>query len=263
MPPTPWGAPPAAPPNKPPVPVAPPVDPRYNQGPRYNTPGATYAPGTPPYMLPGWNGGMGGNPFGGGTPYAPPALPQGGGYGAPAAPAWEPPPKPNPTAYWLPDGDGIHGHWVNNDTPNGGPDPAWPVPPVPPVDTPGAVPGAPPSFAPSYYAPSVPSPYLTLPSNWLSNIDPTMRAQLNQQLQGLGFNPTGSVGQYGEQLYMAPPQFNNENLSALSDPGLRQWIKFFLGGLGYGISYNLPSTYTGQGMPPAPPMPPVAPPNAY
>lgn len=197
--------------------------------------------------------------------YQAPAQPNyggGGGGAGPAAPAvdpnWNPP--PNKGDWFLPDSEGptaqnpLGGHWVH-----GGPDTSQP----PAGGAPGASPAGQggPGFAPTFYAPTTDSPYLTLPQNWLAFVDPTMRQQLQQQLQQMHFNPTGDVGQYGEQMYTRPSQFNIQDLNQIADPAIRQWLRFFLGNLGYGISYQLPSTPTAPGIPTAPPNPTYPNPN--
>ncbi len=185
-----------------------------------------------------------------------PTPPNYGGGGGPAAPATDPNwhgAPPNPGDWWLPDGEGpsahnpAGGHWVGRE-----PSPPAGTGVLPPGTGVGAGAG---NFNPMFYAPTTNSPYLTLPQNWLGYVDPTTRQQLQQQLEKMKFNPTGDVGQFGEQMYLRPSQFNIQDLNQISDPAIRQWLRFFLGNLGYGISYQLPNTPTAPGIPQAPPNP--------
>lgn len=242
-------------------PAGPPAPPVRPPAPSPWKPGT---PAQPPYMPAAWVDQLTapGNPlsqlngtFPGGAGQQPPMVPPnyggGGGTAAPKVdPNWNPPPHKDD--WFLPDAEGptaqnpLGGHWVH-----GGPTANQPPAGVLPTS---ALPGSP-NYAPTFYAPTTNSPYLTLPQNWLSYVDPTVRGQLQQQLEKMKFNPTGDVGQFGEQMYLRPSTFNISDLNQIADPAIRQWLRFFLGNLGYGISYSLPTTPTAPGVPAAPPNP--------
>lgn len=245
------------------TPPAPAYDPGpFERGPSYYVPGA--AP-TPPSF---------------GAPPVQTGADTGGGYEAPTG----------PYGNWFDPGAGPHGEWRDawgnviphmNYVPGGGgpgtPEDLMPLvapaPAAPAAPAPG-VPAPPPTGPATFYAPTTGSPYLQLPGNWLGMVDPVLRAQLHDQLVGAGFQSTGQLGTYGESTYLRPPEFNDTDLSALvTNDNIRNWIRFFLGNYGYGISYQLPASYTG-GIPPAPPtpaapaptgpeLPPIRPPGSF
>ena len=211
--------------------------------------------------------------------YAPPA----GGGGAPAGDYWngmrvlQRSPGGNvlvdengvPTAY-DPWGNkiphlyaGAAGGDPNGGGQGGGGGGAAPVatPTTPGVPTP--VQGTPATF----YAPTTGSPYLQL-GNLLAYMNDPQRQQLDSVLKGAGFQPTGEMNTYGTSGYVKPPQFDQTDVNnlALSD-SMRQWLRFALGYLGWGSSYQLPQGYVpGSGLPTPPqwPMPTTMPtPDPY
>ncbi len=217
-------------------------------------PGGYVGQGT---YIPGYN-----PQVGMGAPSAPPPAASGGGGGAPFNGHYQEGPYGNwadewgtwhdawgntiPHAGYVPGGGGAGTppelRYMVGQTPEGQPLNPVATAPVAPAATP-ALPG--PQAPPVFYAPSTSSPYLTLPQNWLSFVDPNVRLQLDEQLQRIGFRPTGTIGQFGEGVYLRPPSLSDEQLAFISDPNIRQWIRFYLGSLGYGSSYTLPSLPTG------------------
>lgn len=135
-----------------------------------------------------------------------------------------------------------------------------PAPATPAATPPGGVSAPAPGTPPTFYGPTTASPYLQL-QNLLPYLDANTRAQLNDTLTGAGFQPTGAMTTYGTSDYVRPAQFDENDLAKLvMNDNLRQWMRFFLGNLGWGISYQLPGGYTpGTGAPPAPPAPPNPP----
>ena len=117
--------------------------------------------------------------------------------------------------------------------------PAPPVEPVPPVTV----------MPTTFYQPMGQTNSLQLSNQFLALLDSNTRLALDEQLQRARFAPTGQIGQYGETTYLVN---GAEDLSQILDPNLRQWIRWFLGQLGYGATYQLPSSYAG-GIPAAPP----------
>lgn len=223
----------------------PPPQPTYDPGPFERGP-SYYVPGAAPVPN-----------------FAAPPPQTSGGYEAPAYPEgpggnhWDP--NRGPFGEWVDAwGNTIpHMNYGYNDQGQpdlpqyGGPEPA---PAAPAAPAPG-VPTPPPTGPATFYAPTTGSPYLQLPGNWLGMIDPVLRAQLHDQLVGSGFQSTGQLGTYGESTYLRPPEFNDNDLASLvTNDNIRNWLRFFLGNYGYGISYQLPASYAG-GEPPAPPTP--------
>ena len=127
---------------------------------------------------------------------------------------------------------------------------------APAVPTTPAVPTPPTGVPPTFYAPTTGSPYLQLGNLWGYMNDP-QRAQLNDLLIKAGFKPTGALTTFGNSDYLRPAQFDQQDLMALTDnENIRQWLRFYLGDLGYGISYGLPAGYQpGSGLPTPPPSP--------
>lgn len=245
----------------------------------YNTPGTPQyahnrpAP-TPPFpgnyqapggYLSGVNGGLMGNlpapAYGnGGYPTSAPT----GGTGGSAAPAR----IEGPYGNWFDPTSGVDGDWKDawgniiahmNVTPGAGgpgtpagfprnPDPTVPTAPVPGVPTP------PQQTPQTFYAPTTGSPYLQLGGNFLSYMSDPERAQLNDTLTKAGFQSTGALSTYGPSDYLRPAQFDENDLASLVvNDNVRQWLRFFLGNLGYGASYQLPAGYQpGSGLPTAP-----------
>ena len=247
-------------------------------------PGYTGGPPSPPMGWPPnlpWQGqppGLAGN-YGG---YTPPSVAGGGGGGAggggggtPAGDLWNGYTilMRGPGGNVLVDYNGVptafdaYGNLISHlgvgytsADPNAGPAPAE-QPPAPPPAAPGvAAPG--PSGPPTFYAPTTGSPYLQLGQNFLGYLDPTMRSQLNDQLLGAGFGATGTGGLYGPSDYLRPANFSASDVNAITqNETLRNWLQFFLGNYGYGISYQLPGDYAGgiPQSPTAPSLPPLVP----
>ena len=132
--------------------------------------------------------------------------------------------------------------------------------PTPVIDPVTGAPGlpTPPGQSPqTFYSPTTGSPYLQLPGNFLSYMDDPARAQLNDTLKGAGFQATGNYNTYGPSDYVRPAQFDENDLASLvTSDSVRQWLRFFMGNLGYGQSYALPAGYKpGSGLPTPPPNP--------
>lgn len=253
---SPWGVPPAPGPwNQPPRPPVAPV-------PNFQAPGSRAS---------GQNGGLMGNlpaPAYGNGGYTPPPPTATGGAPAPA------PRIEGPYGNWFDPTDGPHGNWKDqwgnviahmNVTPGaGGPGtpagfPTLPTTPETGGLTPAGVPTPPAAMPNTFYAPTTGSPYLQLPSNFLSYFGDTERAQFVDSLRRAGFKDTGAFGLNGPSDFIKPPQFDETDILALSqNENIRQWMRFFLGNLGYGIGYQLPGNYQpGTGLPAAPPRPQV------
>ena len=130
-------------------------------------------------------------------------------------------------------------------TPIGQP-PGAPVAPV----APAAAPPVPSVMPTTFYGPGGQSNYLQFQNQWLGLLDPNTRLALDEQLQRAGYKPTGQIGQYGETSYLDTNGPAANDLSFILDPALRQWVRFFLGQLGYNQSYQLPASYVpGSGTP--------------
>ena len=268
-------------PPKPPVLTPPMNPPNYTPtGSPYGTPtpgpwGGGYTPPVPTPPSAGAMGAMGavgagavsganiGALLGGNTPPATPAS--GGGGGGDTYNGWpivDRSPGGNilvlengvPTAYdpWGNKIPHLYAGAAGGD-PNGGAGGGGGAPAVP---TTPAVPTPPTGVPPTFYAPTTGSPYLQLGNLWGYMNDP-QRAQLNDLLIKAGFKPTGALTTYGNSDYLRPAQFDQQDLMALTDnENIRQWLRFYLGDLGYGISYGLPAGYQpGSGLPTPPPSP--------
>src|SRR3990167_429027 len=127
--------------------------------------------------------------------------------------------------------------------------PAVPAPNLPSGPIGGTLPPVAPVMPTTFYQPMGPTNSLQLSNQFLALLDPNTRLALDEQLQRARFAPTGPIGQYGETTYFAT---GAEDLSQILDPNIRQWVRWFLGQMGYGGTYQLPSSYTG-GIPTAPP----------
>lgn len=139
--------------------------------------------------------------------------------------------------------------------PNAGPSPQGPAAPVPDPTAPGLP--TPPSQVPTtFYSPTNGSQYLQF-GNFLSYLNDQQRSQLNDTLTGAGFRSTGAMSTYGNADYIRPPQFDEQDLAGLNtSDNMRQWLRWYLGNLGYGQSYQLPAGYqAGSGIPTPPPSP--------
>lgn len=130
---------------------------------------------------------------------------------------------------------------------------------APAAPTVPAVPTPPGQMPNTFYAPAVGSPYLQLGGNFLSYMGDAERAQLVDTLRRAGFKDTGAYSTYGPSDFLKPPEFDEQDLAALAvNDNVRQWLRFFLGNLGYGIGYQLPAGYQpGSGLPTPPPNPQV------
>ena len=139
----------------------------------------------------------------------------------------------------------------------GGGGAAAPAPTTPALPTP---PGTTPT---TWYSPPTGSPYLQLPGNFLSYMSDAERSQLADTLRGAGFQATGAYSTYGPSDWLRPTQFDQNDLNSLALNGnVREWLRWFLGNMGYGLSYQLPAGYqAGSGLPTAPqyPLPPTPP----
>jgi hypothetical protein len=255
---SPWGVPPTPGPWTPKPPTAPKAPP--------------ITPLNPWTYQSGVNGGLMGNlpaPAYGNGSYPTPPQTQGVAGPAPA------PRQEGPYGNWFDPTSGVDGDWKDawgniiahmNVTPGAGgagapnagfpqvydlPAPAAPTAPVPGVPTP---PGQMPN---TFYAPTTGSPYLQLPSNFLSYLGDTERKQFIDSLRGAGFQDTGAYGLNGPSDFIKPPDFDESDIQALTQSdNVRQWMRFFMGNLGYGIGYQLPGGYVpGSGLPAAPPWP--------
>ena len=283
-------------PPKPPVLTPPTTPPVWTPTPSpYGTPtpgpfGGGYTPPAPTptpaqnYQAPGShqsgvNGGLMGNlpapAYGGGYPTPPAATGGGGGGGGNTYNGWpivDRSPGGNilvlengvPTAY-DPWGNkiphlyfGPAGGDPNGGSGGGGGGTAAPVAPTTP-----ALPTPPGSTPTTWYSPPTGSPYLQLPGNFLSYMSDAERSQLADTLRGAGFQATGAYSTYGPSDWLRPTQFDQNDLNSLALNGnVREWLRWFLGNMGYGLSYQLPAGYQpGTGLPTAPqyPLPPVPP----
>ena len=115
-----------------------------------------------------------------------------------------------------------------------------------------SVPSVPPT---TFYAPPayMARPYFQLPEAFLAYLSPSQQRTLDETLQTIGFDPMGQVTRYGESGYLLRTDQVNPNFDAITDPSLRQWLRFFYGQFGRGISYQLPADYGGTGLPTPPP----------
>lgn len=220
----------------------------------------------------GVEGGLMGNlpapAYGNGGYPPPPAPPAAAGGGGPAADLWNGMRvlQRSPGGNVLVDENGVptaYDPWGNKiphlyagiagGDPNGGggggggaPSPAAPTVPTPPQQTP-----------PTFYAPTTGSPYLQF-GNLAAYMNDIQRQQLNDVLKAAGFQSTGTMNAYGLSDYLRPAQFDETDLAKLAglSPEMRQWMRFYLGNLGWGSSYQLPAGYVpGSGLPTPPPNP--------
>jgi len=270
----------------PPVPTYPPLGPGSYLGQGTYIPGGPTLPAPPGYtggpylpgysgtgnnpVIPGYNAPVGGG--GGGYP-APPAAGGGGGGGGGGA-GFNGHYAEGPFGNWMDQFGTWHDAWGNTIphagyVPGGGgpgtppelrylvdqnPDgtpiaPAVPAPNLPSGPIGGTLPPVAPVMPTTFYQPMGPTNSLQLSNQFLALLDPNTRLALDEQLQRARFAPTGQIGQYGETTYFAT---GAEDLSQILDSNIRQWIRWFLGQMGYGGTYQLPSSYTG-GIPMAPP----------
>lgn len=173
-------------------------------------------------------------------------------YGPPTPPGYTYPTTPATPTYTTPAPTGVPGVPITESAPAPSPQPSGGG-----GDSGGpSVPPLPPQPPPTFYVADTKSPYFSIPREFLGYMTDAQRAQFADTLKQMGYAPQGQVGQYGEQLYeKGGGRFGNPFLQL--DPALRDWLNFFLGNNGYGISYQVPDTWTGTVgggvLPPAPP----------
>jgi len=117
---------------------------------------------------------------------------------------------------------------------------------APPVQPPGAPAGAPsitpwsPGAFPTLAVPEALGGYV--PQQYQAQYGPTMQNWLN----AMGYQGTGTLGRYGETVYNRPSgwqgqaYFDPALFQAILDPKLREWIQYLFGEQGYTARYPYP-----------------------
>lgn len=87
----------------------------------------------------------------------------------------------------------------------------------------------------------------------LGYLPPDVRKALDEWLTSMGYGQTGNVGRFGERTYSRPKgnmysaapgaiAFSERDFARLSDPSTRNWIRWFMGELGYAPRVGFPGT---------------------
>lgn len=100
---------------------------------------------------------------------------------------------------------------------------------------------------PSFSQDPYPSdPFMKLPDVGMGVLPVDARNRLNTWLQGLGYDPQGVIGSYGQTDYIRPEgyegalQFGETDYATIEDPTIRQWIQWLMGEMGYSPQITYP-----------------------
>ena len=123
----------------------------------------------------------------------------------------------------------------------------YPASGIPPAEaagyaTPPVVPAGEPSFLPD---PNPLDAHLELSNVGLERVPVDARLELDKWLKNMGYT-TASVGQFGPQAYTRPTGWTDEiaftadDYARITDPIVRNWIKWLLGEMGYSSQAQYP-----------------------
>jgi hypothetical protein len=100
---------------------------------------------------------------------------------------------------------------------------------------------------PSFSQDPYPSdPFIKFPDVGMGVLPVDARNRLNTWLQGLGYDPQGVIGTYGQTDYIRPEgyegplQFGEADYATIEDPTIRQWIQWLMGEMGYSPQITYP-----------------------